>query len=180
MRLSAVVSFSSCAIKGLIDIIFDNPDNDVRYTRQCALVVRGAYEKEHADNVQKVVNVLVDAAKWESEPGNRDAVINEWAKTNEPVASLKADFDHLSLRDSASPLVDDFLLTRYRTVAEQAVSEKMIRRPVTIDGWFETKYLETALKAKGLEHYWTAYDANGKAPANSATASSDKAVNNGG
>jgi sulfonate transport system substrate-binding protein len=166
--------------QGLIDIIFDNPKNDVRYTRQCALVVRGAYEKEHSDNVQKVVNTLVEAAKWESEEANRDAVLNEWAKTNEPVASLKADFGHLALRDSASPLVDDFLRSRYQAVADQAKEEKMIRRPVTIDGWFETKYLETALKAQGLEHYWTAYDANGKAPANSATASSDKAVNNGG
>ncbi|HEX8589223.1 ABC transporter substrate-binding protein [Pseudomonas sp.] len=165
--------------QGLIDIIFDNPDNNVRYTRQCALVVRGDYEKQHADNVQKVVNVLVDAARWESEAGNRDAVLNEWAKTNEPLASLKADFSRLDLRDSASPLVDAFLRDRYQAVADQAKDEKMIRRPVSVDGWFDTRYLENALKTKGLEHYWTVYGADGKA-ANTATASSDTSVNNGG
>ena len=90
------------------------------------------------------------------------------------------DFGHITLRDSASPLVDDFLKARYQAVADQAKEEKMIRRPVTIDGWFETKYLETALKAKGLQGYWTAYGADGKATANTATASSDKTVNNGG
>ena len=157
--------------QGLIDIIFDNPTNDVRYTRQLALVVRGPYEKEHPDNVQKVVDTLVDAAKWESDDHNRDAVLDEWAKTNEPLASLKADFANLTLRDSASPLVDEFLRSRYQAVADQAKEEKMIRRPVSVDGWFETRYLETALKNKGLEHYWTPYGPDGKQPASSATAS---------
>ncbi|HXR02249.1 MAG TPA: ABC transporter substrate-binding protein, partial [Pseudomonas sp.] len=165
--------------QGLIDIIFDNPKNEVRYTRQCALVVRGDYEKEHSDNVQKVVDTLVDAARWESEESNRDAVIGEWAKTNEPVASLQADFGHISLRDSSSPLVDEFLRSRYQAVADQAKEEKMIRRPVSIDGWFETRYLETALKAKGLEGFWTAYGADGKQPAGNATAST-KPISNGG
>jgi sulfonate transport system substrate-binding protein len=165
--------------QGLVDIIFDNPEGNVRYTRQLALVVRGDYEKEHSQNVQKVVDTLVDAAKWTSEQQNRDAVLNEWAKTNEPLASLKADFANLALRDSASPLVDEFLRTRYQAVADQAKDEKMIRRPVSIDGWFETKYLDNALKAKGLEHYWTAYGADGKQPVGNATASA-KPVSNGG
>ena len=165
--------------QGLVDIIFDNPDNNVRYTRQCALVVRGDYEKQHADNVQKVVNVLVDAARWESESANRDAVLNEWAKTNEPLASLKADFERLDLRDSASPLADGFLRGRYQAVADQAKDEKMIRRPVSVEGWFDTRYLDNALKAKGLGHYWTAYGADGKT-SNAATASTDASANNGG
>ena len=96
--------------KGLIDIVYDNPTQDVRYTRQTALVVRGAYEKEHPDNVQKVVDTLVDAAKWTSEDSNRDAVFTEWAKSNEPAESLRADFTGVKIRDRASPLVDNFLL----------------------------------------------------------------------
>ena len=165
--------------QGLVDIIFDNPDNNVRYTRQCALVVRGAYEKDHPEQVQKVVDTLVKAAKWESEEQNRDAVLNEWAKTNEPLASLKADFEHLALRDSASPLVDEFLRSRYQAVATQAQEEKLIRRPVSIDGWFETKYLDQALKTQNLTQFWTFYGANGKAPAANATASNTPTSNGG-
>ena len=168
--------------QGLVDIIFDNPQNEARYTRQCALVVRSAYEKEHSENVQKVIDTLVDAAKWESDEANRDAVLSEWSKSNEPIASLKADFSHLTLRDSASPLIDGFVRARYQAVADQAKEEKMIRRPVSIDGWFDTSYLDKALKAKGLEHYWTSYAADGKQPANTATASAEpaKTVSNGG
>ena len=156
--------------QGLIDIVYDNPAQDVRYTRQTALVVRGAYEKEHPDNVQKVVDTLVDAAKWTSDDSHRDAVFTEWAKSNEPAESLRADFTGVSLRDRASPLVDNFLLGRYQAVADQAKEEKLIRRPVSIDGWFETSYLQKSLKAKGLENYWTPYGPDGKQPAGNAVA----------
>ena len=156
--------------QGLIDIVYDNPTQDVRYTRQTALVVRGAYEKEHPDNVQKVVDTLVDAAKWTSDDSHRDAVFTEWAKSNEPAESLRADFTGVSLRDRASPLVDNFLLGRYQAVADQAKEEKLIRRPVSIDGWFETSYLQKSLKAKGLENYWTPYGPDGKQPAGNAVA----------
>lgn len=156
--------------QGLIDIIYDNPTQDVRYTRQTALVVRGTYEKEHPDNVQKVVDTLVDAAKWTSDDSHRDAVFTEWAKSNEPAESLRADFTGVSLRDKASPLVDNFLLGRYQAVADQAKEEKLIRRPVSIDGWFETRYLQKSLKAKGLENYWTPYGPDGKQPAGNAVA----------
>ncbi|VVP59566.1 ABC transporter substrate-binding protein [Pseudomonas silesiensis] len=156
--------------QGLIDIIYDNPTQDVRYTRQTAMVVRGAYEKEHPDKVQKVVDTLVDAAKWTSDDCHRDAVFTEWAKSNEPAESLRADFTGVSLRDKASPLVDNFLLGRYQAVADQAKEEKLIRRPVSIDGWFETSYLQKSLKAKGLENYWTPYGPDGKQPAGNAVA----------
>ncbi|WP_311969936.1 ABC transporter substrate-binding protein [Pseudomonas baltica] len=160
--------------EGLVDIIYDNAENDPRYTRQAALLVRGDYEKSHQEQVQKVVDTLVDAAQWASNEGNRDAVIIEWAKTQEPIASIKADFNGLALRDSTSPLIDDFVRGRYALVAQQSLEEKLIRRPVSIDGWFDTRYLDNALKKKGLEKFWTAYAADGKQPAaNLAAASVD-------
>ncbi len=165
--------------KGLIDIVYDNPEQNVRYTRQTALVVRTAYEKEHPDNVQKVVDTLVDAAKWTSEDSHRDAVFTEWAKSNEPAESLRADFTGVPLRDRASPLVDEFLVGRYQAVAEQAKQEKLIRRPVSIDGWFDTRYLNKALEAKGLEHFWTPYAPDGKQPARDAVAATGTAKQGG-
>lgn len=156
--------------KGLIDIVYDNPEQDVRYTRQTALVVRAAYEKAHPENVQKVVDTLVDAAKWTSDEQNQDQVFAEWAKSNDPADSLRADFTGVTLRDRASPLVDNFLVSRYQAVADQAKAEKLIRRAVSIDGWFQPDYLLKALKAKGLENYWTPYGPDGKQPAASPVA----------
>ncbi len=151
--------------EGLVDIIYDNPENDARFTRQTALLVRGEYEKTHHEQVQKVVDTLVDAAQWISQDNNRDAVFAQWAKTKEPLASIQADFEGVALRDSASPLIDEFVRGRYSLVAQQAFDEKLIRRPVNIDGWFATSYLDQALKSKGLDGFWTAYAADGKQPA---------------
>ena len=156
--------------KGLIDIVYDNPTQNVRYTRQTALVVRGAYEKEHPDNVQKVVDTLVDAAKWTSEESNRDAVFTEWAKSNEPAESLRADLPGSVSGTGPRLWSTTSCLSRYQAVADQAKEEKLIRRPVSIDGWFETSYLQKSLKTKGLENFWTPYGPDGKQPAGNAVA----------
>lgn len=164
--------------KGLIDIVYDNPTQDVRYTRQTALVVRGAYEKEHPQNVQKVVDTLVDAAQWTSEDSHQEAVFAEWAKSNEPAQSLREDFSGVSIRDRSSPLVDDFLIGRYQAVADQAKAAKLIRRPITLDGWFDARYLQTALTHKGLENFWTPYGPDGKQPAGKAVAAASATQGN--
>ena len=37
-----------------------------------------------------------------------------------------------------------------------------IRREVTVDDWFDTRYLKASLKKQGLENYWAPSDANGR------------------
>jgi sulfonate transport system substrate-binding protein len=38
----------------------------------------------------------------------------------------------------------------------------LLRREVSVNGWFDDRFLKAALKQLNLEHYWTPYDANGK------------------
>ncbi|UFH50049.1 hypothetical protein [Pseudomonas sp. KNUC1026] len=129
------------------------------------MLVRTDYAKAHPQQTQKVVDTLVDAAHWATDPANRQALFEEFAKSGTPVASWQAEFpgDSVSLR--LSPLVDDFVKSRYQAVADQAYQQKLIRREVSVDGWFDTQYLDKALKAKGLQNEWTAYGADGKTPA---------------
>lgn len=158
--------------QGLVDIIYDNAEQDPRFTRQTALLVRAAYEKDHATEVQKVVDTLVDAARWASQPENQQAVFEEWAKSGAPLASWEADYRGQSVKTRLSPLLDGFVRDRYQAVADQAYKEKLIRRPVSVEGWFEPRYLDAALKAKGLQGFWTAWAPDGKqAESTAATAS---------
>jgi sulfonate transport system substrate-binding protein len=158
--------------QGLVDIIYDNPEQDQRLTRQTSLVVRAAYETEHPQQVQTVVNTVVDAAQWASAPANQQAVFQEWAKSGAPVSSWEADYQGQPLATRLSPLLDGFVRSRYQAVADQAYKEKLIRKPVTTEGWFEPRYLDAALKAKGWQHQWTAYGPDGKqAEGTAATAS---------
>lgn len=147
---------------GLAKVIYSTQGQDPAFTRQAALLVREEFEREHPAEVQRVVDVFVKAADWASDEKNRAALFRIWARSGTPEASWAAEFDQQALADRNSPLVDDFIIARYKAVVDDAVKLKLIRRPVTVDGWFDTRYLQASLRKLGLENRWTAYDAKGQ------------------
>ncbi|WP_077000337.1 ABC transporter substrate-binding protein [Variovorax sp. KK3] len=147
---------------GLAKIVYSTQGQDPAYTRQAALLVRSEFEEANTAEVQRVVDVFVRAAHWASEEKNRDELFRIWARSGTPVASWTAEFDKQSLAQRNSPLADDFIVGRYKAVASDALKLKLIRREVSVDGWFDTRYLQNAIKKQGLEGYWTAYDAKGQ------------------
>ncbi|WP_414441861.1 ABC transporter substrate-binding protein [Burkholderia sp. 22PA0106] len=147
---------------GLAKIIYQSQDQGLQFTRQSHLLVLDDFEQAHPDIVQRVVNVFVTAARWASDEGNRDALLNTWAKTGIPVSSWAAEFPAGTLKSRESPLLDPFFVARYTAVAQDALKLKLIRHPADVNGWIEPKYLDQALKAQHLEHYWPSYDASGK------------------
>ena len=148
--------------QGLAKVIYSTQGQDPALTRQAALHVRSEFEQANPAEVQRVVDVFVRAAHWASEEKNREELFQIWAKSGTPVASWRAEFEGQPLTQRNSPLVDDFIRARYQAVVDDALKLKLIRRSVTINDWFETKYLNAALKKQGLDNYWTAYDAKGQ------------------
>ena len=149
--------------QGLAKIIYSTRGEDPAYTRQASLLVREDFASENPTQVQKVVDVFVDAAHWASDEKNRDALFKIWEKSGVPYASWAAEFEQQSLASRNAPIVDDFIIARYKAVATDALKLKLIRREVSVEDWFDTHYLEQALKNKGLEQYWVRSDASGKA-----------------
>jgi sulfonate transport system substrate-binding protein len=125
------------------------------------LLVREDFEKENPDAVQRVVDVFVRAAQWSSDEQNREALFGIWARSGTPLASWRAEFEGDTLAVRNSPLLDEFLASRYQAVADDALKLKLIRRPVSVDGWFEPRYLNAALQKAGLTGRWTAFNAQG-------------------
>lgn len=148
--------------QGLAKVIFSTQGQDPAYTRQAALLVREDFAQENPAQVQKVVDVFVRAAHWASEEKNRDALFKIWEKSGVPYASWAAEFDKQDLAARNSPLIDDFIVGRYKAVVADAQKLKLIRRDVAVDDWFDASYLNNALKRQGLERYWTPFDADGK------------------
>jgi sulfonate transport system substrate-binding protein len=147
--------------QGLAKIVYSTQGQDPALTRQASLLVRSDFEEANPAEVQRVVDVFVRAAHWSSEEKNREALFGIWARSGTPVASWAAEFDKQLLAQRNSPLVDDFIIGRYKAVVADALKLKLIRREVAVDGWFDTRYLQNALKKQGLENYWTAFDAKG-------------------
>ena len=148
--------------QGLAKVVYSTRGRDPALTRQAALLVREDFEQAHPAEVQKVVDIFVRAADWSSDEKNRAELFRIWARSGTPVASWEAEFEGQPLADRNSPLIDDFIVARYRAVADDAAKLKLIRRPVSTDGWFEPRYLRTALKQQGLEKRWSAFDATGR------------------
>ena len=158
--------------QGLAKVIYSTQGQDPAYTRQAALLVREDFEKDNPAEVQRVVDVFVRAADWSSNEANRAELFRIWSLSGTPSASWEAEFDKQALAPRNSPLADEFIQARYKAVVDDAVKLKLIRRPVPVDGWFETKYLQAALKKQGLATRWTEYDAKGRPKASGASVAS--------
>ncbi|MCC8402278.1 ABC transporter substrate-binding protein [Paraburkholderia sp. MMS20-SJTN17] len=148
--------------QGLAKIIYESQTGGPQFTRQSHLLVLDDFDRAHPDIVQRVVNAFVKGAQWSSEEANRDALFKLWEKSGVSYASWQAEFANQTLKSRNSPLIDPFIVARYKAVASDALKLKLIRQPVVVDGWFEPRYLENALHSQSLEHYWTRYDAQGK------------------
>jgi sulfonate transport system substrate-binding protein len=157
--------------QGLAKVVYSTQGRDPALTRQAALLVRSEFEQANPAEVQRVVDVFVRAAHWSSEEKNRDELFRIWARSGTPVASWTAEFDKQPLAQRNSPLADDFIVARYKAVVGDALKLKLIRREVTVDDWFDTRYLKAALKKQGLESYWGTSDAKGRPKGGPAVAS---------
>ena len=148
--------------EGLAKIIYESQTDGPQLTRQSHLLVVDDFDHAHPDIVQRVVTQFVKGAQWSSDEANRAALFNLWAKSGVSSSSWQAEFANQTLKERNSPLIDPFIVARYKSVAQDALQLKLIRQPVEVDSWFEPRYLDEALRTLKLEHYWTRYDAVGK------------------
>ncbi|MDB5860638.1 MAG: sulfate ester transporter, periplasmic ligand binding protein [Ramlibacter sp.] len=157
--------------QGLAKVVYSTRGQDAALTRQAALLVRSDFEQANPAEVQRVVDVFVRAAHWSSDEKNRDELFRIWARSGTPVASWASEFEQQPLAARNSPLVDDFIVARYKAVVADALKLRLIRHEVTVDDWFDTRYLKVALKKQGVENYWTPADARGRPKATQPVAS---------
>ncbi|CAH1650200.1 MULTISPECIES: ABC transporter substrate-binding protein [unclassified Chelatococcus] len=159
-------SFLRLKEQGLVEIAYNSNDDNPIFSRTGSTFVTEDFEKAHPDITARVVKAFVKAAQWSSEEQNREALIALWAKSGTPESILRADLAPDPLAFRHSPLIDPFIIGQYRTRAAQSKEFGLVRRDVSVDAWFEPKYLDAALKELGLTNYWTRYADDGKALVN--------------
>jgi sulfonate transport system substrate-binding protein len=149
--------------QGLVKIVYTTKGDNPAFERQSTLIADDGFVTKHPDITQKIVTALVKAAHWASQEENREPFFEISARSGRPAAAYRADFSGQTLKYRNTPLIDDYLIEQYRTQARQAKDYGLIRREVSIDGWFAPEFLQLALKQLDLETYWPRYDASGKA-----------------
>ncbi|ASL26302.1 ABC transporter substrate-binding protein [Azotobacter chroococcum] len=147
---------------GVGRILYDTRAVDPRLTRQGHVLVRGEFEREHPELVQKVVTALVRTAAWTSDPANRETVLSLWANSGTPLEALRAEQEGQSFQRRYSPLLDAFFVERYRTTVRESKELGLIRGDVDVARWVEPKYVQAAIEQLGLQKLWPVYDADNR------------------
>jgi len=147
--------------RGIAKVLFEIK-RDPKVTSIGTFWVSEEFEKKYPDTVQKVVTALVKATQWASEEKNRDQVFKYWgAAGSTPYGDFVKSWDGYTLKERNNPLLDDYYKASLQKAVDEAQRFKLIRRPVSLDGWIEPKYLNQALHDLKLENYWDEYDADG-------------------
>jgi sulfonate transport system substrate-binding protein len=150
--------------QGVAKIIYSTKNDSATYLRHSHLIAAEDFTNKYPDATRRVVKVLVQAAYWLSENEKSPAAIYQlWAKSGVPYSNYKEDYDGESLKVRASPLFDEYLISRYRSSVADAKKYGLTRNSFDVDAWVDQSYLKAALKELNLEHYWPEFDASGKA-----------------
>jgi sulfonate transport system substrate-binding protein len=153
--------FLELASEGKVKLVYSTKDDDPTFTSNSTFLVREAFEQKHPEITARIVKAVVKAAAWASNEANRQAVFESWAKSGVAAQIYEADFAGQTLKLRNSPLIDAFLVARYKEQAAYAKEFGLIRRNVEVEGWFAPQYLQQALTELHLENYWDRYDAAG-------------------
>jgi sulfonate transport system substrate-binding protein len=148
--------------RGIAKIVYSTKAEASSFGRHQAVYVTDAFEKAHPEIVQRVVNAFVKAARYAADEANRRAVFDYWGKSGFPAEVFAEDFSDERLANRLTPLIDPYVLARYKDLAARVREYGLTRKDIDVDSWFEPKYLDAALKAQRLETFWPRFDAEGK------------------
>jgi len=161
--------------RGIIEIPYDTKNDKPEFSRAAGLYVTEEFEAKHPELVQRVVNAYIRAARWGADEANREALYEVYAKSGIPTESFREYFSGQRLADRLNPLIDDFVVERYRDQTRRALDYGLLRKPVEIESWIDRRYLERALAEQHLETYWPRSRADGTKLTGAASSADGKA-----
>ena len=147
--------------KGVAKVVWSAAQDSYRFTRQTVLLVDDDFATKQPQIVQRVVDTVVKTARAYSDESQRGELFAQWGKAELPEKYWREDFIGQPLRVRLSPLLDPFLVARYKDASDEAFKLKLIRSMPEIASWFDRSFLNAALKAQRLEGYWPEYAADG-------------------
>jgi len=147
--------------RGAGRVVFTTAGRNPLLGRFSNLYVTQAFEQKYPQVVQRILDVWVREAAWESDENNRAAVFRLYGKSGQPSGDFKEDFGKDTLASHNSPLLDDHFYHHFTLAIQISLQAKFIRHTIDLNGWVNDKYLKQALKDDHLEGFWAEYDENG-------------------
>jgi sulfonate transport system substrate-binding protein len=149
--------------QGVTKIVFTTRGGNPGFLRHSSVVADQSFINQYPQLTQRVVNVVVGAAKWLSDhDANPTPAFQLWTKSGVQFNDYKEDFTGSSLKVRSSPLVDEYFISQYKRSIADAKRFGLIRKEFEFESWAETKFLREALRAQKLEGFWTPHGVDGK------------------
>jgi len=144
--------------KGIGKILWSSKGAPLEWKYRAELWGSDEFLKQYPELAQIVATAYVKAAYWISQEQNRDEVIRRATLAGTPESVVRREYDDATLawKERWSPLADSYLINHYRDTVQFALDKKLIRQSVDVDNLIDTRFLDAALKALNLEHYWSA------------------------
>jgi sulfonate transport system substrate-binding protein len=131
------------------------------------VLVNEPFAKKYPDITRRVVKALVKSAHWASDERNREDVFKIWGAAGSTTPAMyREDYQGAPLAHRLSPLLDAYIVAGDKRAVADASRFKLIRKQFDVSAWFDSSYLDAALRELKLENYWPRLDAQGKAIAN--------------
>lgn len=148
--------------RGIAKIIYSTKNEPDLYKTSGYVLVNSKFEQKYPEVVQRVVNVLVKQAAWESKPANKDALFKLWAKSGISYSNINKAHIGVDLKRHSAPIFDAYNVSLIKQKLKAGQDLKLIRGNVDVDKWIEPKYVNNALKTLNLQNYWKPLNANGQ------------------
>ncbi|WP_137918732.1 ABC transporter substrate-binding protein [Hydrogenophaga sp. 2FB] len=140
--------------KGVAKVFYSSKELGARASGFGGILVTETFEKQYPDATQRIANALVKAAHWVGQESNREEAYRLWALSGVSPQSIKDEYDGVSLKEVFNPRVDAFLLSQYDDAIDFTKDNKLIRNDIDVARWAAPQYVETALRAQGLQTHW--------------------------
>lgn len=150
------------AQKGVVKIVYTTKGDDPTLGRNSSYLVTTKFAKENPELTQRVVNTFIKAAHFLSLDENRQEAFAGWARSGLPTETFEEDFKGVRLSHILNPLIDDYIVARYKEQAAAAQKYGLLKGDPAIESWFDRTYLEQALKDLKLEGFWSQRGAKGE------------------
>lgn len=142
-------------------IIWSTRDAPADWLFAADFFVAEDFAEKYPTTVKRFIKAVVRVNAWASDPKNSDQLFQTWVPQGYSIEQQRKEYDGSDLRFRFSPIPDEFLINHYRQVADYLYQNKLIRRPVAIEGWLDRSFIDAALKELDLESYWPEYDRDG-------------------
>ena len=148
--------------RGVAKVIYSTKQEPVVNRLSGYVLVNSKFEQKYPETVQRVVNVLVKQAAWDSNPANKAELFKLWSKSGLPYTNFVKANTGVDLKRHSAPIFDGYNISLVKQKLKAGQDLKLIRGNIDVDKWLEPKYVNNALKTQNLQNFWTPLNASGK------------------